>query len=136
MQRGSSSARMRISTRAYRGVYNRRAGCSSRTTARGEAMLADAAAERPREDAGLQRGHPHVAVELRAPRRLVLLDQEPQAVAELVARRGALAAAPLRQGVRQPLALVERGGREAILGLQLPVPHGELRLCPARCSRR
>ena len=50
-----------------------------------EAVLADRAADRAGEHAGLQRGHPDLAVELRAPWRLVCLDQQPQkAATELI----------------------------------------------------
>src|SRR6266516_5693636 len=85
-----------------------------------ETVLTDPPAFVPGEDAGLQRRHPNRPVELRAPRRLVPLDaQAQQATAELISRRGALAAAPLRQVVRQPSPRVEDVRVERILELQL-----------------
>jgi hypothetical protein len=83
-------------------------------------VLPDAAADRPGEDTGLERRHPEVAVELGAPRRLVVRDQQPQAApVELVAGGRELARAPLRQVVRDPPALIERVAREGVLELQL-----------------
>jgi hypothetical protein len=72
-------------------------------------VLPALASERAGEGARLERGDADVAVVLGAPRRLVALDQETKlAVVKLVARSGALAAAPVRQVVREPAALVER----------------------------
>ena len=83
-------------------------------------MLADAAPERAGEDPGLERRDPHLAVELGAPRLLVFLDPQAEATAvELVAGCRALARAPLRQVVRDPLAGIERAARERVLELEL-----------------
>src|SRR4051794_3330088 len=81
------------------------------------ALLAEVAADRAREHAGLQRGDAQLAVPLRAPRRLVLLDQQPQPASHLVARGRSLAAAPLRQVVRQPPALVQLRSLEVLIEL-------------------
>ena len=83
-------------------------------------MLSDSAADWPREDAGLERRHAHSAVELRAPGRLVGLDQQPQsAVAELVPGGRALARAPVGEIVRNPAAPVEHVAGESVLELEL-----------------
>jgi hypothetical protein len=85
-----------------------------------EVMLTDPPAFVPGEDAGLQRRHPNGPVELWAPGRLVVLDaQAQQAAADLISRRGALAAAPLRQVVREPSRRVEDVCVERVLELQL-----------------
>src|SRR5437773_6383177 len=85
-----------------------------------EPMLPDAAAERPREERCLEGRHADVAVELRAPWRLVVLDQEPQdAAADLVPRRRSLPAAPVRAVVRKPSTPVELLAVERIFELEL-----------------
>jgi hypothetical protein len=85
-----------------------------------EALLTDAAAEVPGERPGLQRRHPHVAIDARSPRRLVRLD--PQAKAALpdrVSGRRRLSRAPVRQVVRQPQPSVEGRPIERVLDLEL-----------------
>jgi len=83
-------------------------------------VLPDRAADRAGEDAGLQRRDADLAVELGAPRLLVGLDEQPQAAsADLVARGGALAAAPLWQVVRNPATFVQPVTVERVLELEL-----------------
>jgi hypothetical protein len=61
-----------------------------------------------------------LAVEVRTPRLLVGLDQEPErAAADLVAGGGALAAAPVRKVVREPAIEGERLALQRVLELQL-----------------
>ena len=83
-----------------------------------ELELAVAASDRPGEDARLDRRHANVAVELRAPRGRVGLDEEPEdAVADLVASGRPVGRAPLREVVREPARLVKRGCLEVVLEL-------------------
>jgi hypothetical protein len=105
-----------------------------------EPVLADRAAHGAGEDAGLQRGHAHLAVELRAPGLLVGLDsQAQQAGADLVAGGRPLARAPLRQVVREPSSLIEHVGVERVLELDVVIGsvHGlaRHRLVLDNCSR-
>src|SRR3954454_11553407 len=92
------------------------------------ALLAAVAADRAGEHAGLQRGDAQLAVPLRAPRRLVLLDQQPQSASDLVARSRALAAAPLRQVVGQPSARVQLRPLEALVELPHRADDADTRL--------
>ena len=81
-----------------------------------ELELADRRAHRPGEHAGLERRHAQVAIELRAPRRVVGLDQQAQdAVADLVASGGPVGRAPVRQVVGEPVRLVESRPVEVVL---------------------
>ncbi|HZA44243.1 MAG TPA: hypothetical protein VE568_02930 [Rubrobacter sp.] len=83
-------------------------------------MLPNRAADGAGEDAGLQRRDADLPVELGAPRLLVGLDEQPQAAsADLVARGGALAAAPLWQVVRNPATFVQPVTVERVLELEL-----------------
>src|SRR6266536_493282 len=85
-----------------------------------EPVLADRAADRAGEHAGLQRRDSDLAVELGTPWRLVPGDQQPQAaIAGPVPRRGSLAAAPVRQVVGEPALLVEAVAIEGVLELKL-----------------
>src|SRR6266545_2464774 len=72
------------------------------------------------EHAGLQRGDPGLAAELRTPWRLVRLDDQPQeAITEPVPGGRRLAGAPLRQVVRQPARLVQVVTVEGVLERKL-----------------
>jgi hypothetical protein len=68
----------------------------------------------------LERGDANVAVELGAPRWLVLLDQEPErAAAGDVPCGGTLAAAPVREVMRKPARRIESAALERVLELEL-----------------
>jgi hypothetical protein len=83
-------------------------------------MLAEAASDGAGEHPRLERRHAELSVELGAPRLLVGRDQQLQAaVADLVARGGALAGAPVRQVVGNPPTEVERVPVERVLELEL-----------------
>jgi hypothetical protein len=83
-------------------------------------VLPNRAADGAGEDAGLQRRDADLPVELGAPRLLVGLEEQPQAAsADLVARGGALAAAPLWQVVRNPATFVQPVTVERVLELEL-----------------
>ena len=84
-----------------------------------EMDLAEAAAERPGEDPGLERRGARPAVELGAPRSLIGVDPQAKAATDLVARRRRLARTPPGEVVREPEPLVERRSGERVLDLQL-----------------